>query len=171
MWRWRMMSKVKLTQEQAEIIEETKFALAGFSNDILVRCLNGEYEVETRFKAGDWVITGRGVIGKYKNESNGIYEFTSSDGYYATSDNLRHATPKEIKTEKRRRWWKKHGRDVWELREGDILSEKGYPRVVEKVKDTFVTFKDGSWENANTVKSFLKVVCFAENREDVKDDE
>lgn len=165
------MSKVILTEDQAKIIEETKFALAGFSNEILVRCLNGEYEIKPRFKVGEYIVYENEIVKNVMQiiniDSDDIIVepiYTGFEDYNRVSVNsplIRHATPEEIAEEKERRWWKKHGRDVREVRSGDIIYSYS----------TGITFVRN--DNARHVTSFdgFQVVCFVENRLDVKDDE
>lgn len=167
------MNKVILTQEQAKIIEETKFALAGFSNEILVRCLNGEYEIEPSFKAGDWVTyndEATDLVGKLvEGEKSKILQVDSSMYKHYQSipyEYLRHATPSEIAEEKRRRWWNDRDRDVWELREGDVIKAKedGLAFDVSSLNEVYLTEL-----SIDELDERYLVVCLAENREDAEE--
>ncbi|WP_017797598.1 hypothetical protein [Oceanobacillus kimchii] len=149
-----------------------------FARALLIE--NG-YEIESEFKKGDYVMV------KWKDrQEEGFYrvveilpigsiQIETLDGAPNTSGhgNTRHATPEEIKQEKERRWWAKHGREVWELRENDALYDKGhsYSPVVERVLEfsegTTVYFKDGNWESYENVKDQYKVSCFEKDRLDL----
>src|SRR5699024_9365619 len=103
---------------------------------------------------------------------------------------IRHATPSEIAEEKRRRCWAKHGRDVNEYRVGDIIMEcDGYFGVITELpkehpsqerdddmsdESNYYVKIDPDWRPCDYQTRHvedLKIVCFAENRLDVKDDE
>jgi hypothetical protein len=125
------------------------------------------YEVEPEFLIGDTVI----------NKETGIIE--KVDGYMTTilerySDKYRHATPSEIAEEKERRFFARHGRKPWELREGDVLQDKedGYTATISFVsKSNEVHFEDEISYHLSSIKKYCKVVCFAESRLDVKTNE
>lgn len=179
------MSKVILTQEQAEIIEETKFALAGFSNDILVRCLNGEYEVGLEFKVGDkvaleieGVICVMGEITSLDKEDGVTYANVVDSKYLVPQrvsvNALHHPTPSEIAEEKECRWWNGYGRGAWELRKGDILynSWLGIRTVFYIQENGKVSFAEcHKVYEIDEIKKSYRVACFAESRLDVKEDE
>lgn len=183
------MEKVKVTKEQAEAIERwadkiqlVKAKLFGFLNhgedesiaemtvDELIKALYIGYEVEPEFKVGDWVVNANGTIGKITN----INEFGEFEGFWEKTEMLcekdnfvRHATPEEIAAEKERRWWAKHGRDVWELRPGDLLvSDIRVFKEVREVNNDSVTFVYENYVAMDRLKLYYKVVCFAENRLD-----
>src|SRR5690625_2394970 len=127
------MEKVKITQEQADALRK---AIADYGSDNvmndhvkmidnwenildplndlephqLARALYVGYEVEPEFKIGQWVKSRHGIgTGKItKIDKMGYY---TDFGMIATSDDIRHATPQEIATEKARRWWAKHDRE------------------------------------------------------------
>ena len=152
---------------------------------VLARALYIGYEVEPEFKVGDWVVrTSDEGLYFEKNkifraghdiDDKGVQE-EDSDIYHVPS-NLRHATPEEIAEEKERRWWKKHGRDVWELRKGDVLydSIEEEALVFEKhdqdLDDEVAHFTNGLWEPMRNVKRRLRVVSFVEQRLDREGDE
>src|SRR5699024_10096032 len=134
-----MTEKVKITREQAKVIE-SKMAFRHMSIKYHVmnnwdtdyeRCLNNltldelirafyiGYEVEPIFEVGDWVKdTSTNAVIKINDRQ---HRNNLIDPRHTT---IRHATPEEIAEEKQRRWWAKHGRKVWELREGDLLISK-----------------------------------------------
>ena len=188
------MEKVKITQEQNRAISElmehpynnTKdellkehAELGGFVtlNDLdidlplLAKVLYGRYEVESKFKVGDWVKSRHGIgTGKItKIDKMGYYTYF---GMIAASDDIRHATPQEIAEEKERRWWAKHDRGVWEIREGDVLEYLGDPLIIDWFDSEDICFRRGKsnpvkyTENLDYVKEHFKVFCFAEDRQD-----
>src|SRR5699024_10060185 len=83
---------------------------------------------------------------------------------------LRHATPEEIAKEKQSRWWAKHGRDVWELRENDLLYYDDDFKEVEEVTEFGVIMLSSErvYFPIKTIKSKYSIACFAEDRKDVK---
>lgn len=152
----------------------------------LARALYIGYEVEPEFKVGDWVVTKSGYIGEIEfiNKVEGwvnigdINDTKERGVCLAKTFNLneieRHLTPSEIAEEKERRWWKKHGRDVWELRARDILKQKSGNELAEVKKVHNSGYLIGKWtcyESKEYIKKHYTVACFAENRLDVKDDE
>lgn len=81
----------------------------------------------------------------------------------------------ELYPEKESKWWEKHGREPWELKIGDVLHDEkeGYTGTVEKIiafntDDEVICFTDGKREYAKNVPEQFKVVCFVEDRKDVK---
>src|SRR5690606_17331433 len=190
------MEKVKVTREQAEAIEFAKknhpnidivkayvnyrdWRLCGeldslklLEFDDLIKALYNGYEVEPEFKVGDWVVIDYKEHGTKVGKIKG---YIKKDAFYIDNNhaagsimNTRHATPEEIVAEKERRWWAKHGRDVWELREGDILFDALYSvfQEVLRINGTEITWFDGDKASMDYVKERCKVVCFAENRLD-----
>src|SRR5690625_4301046 len=191
------MKKVVLTQEQANAIEAFRileqnnkqilkynfhklpeidkdtFAepINEMDFDTLVKALYIGYEVEPEFKVGDWVFNNGTDRTFQLNEStvNALNE-------YKNMEHIRHATDEEIAQEKERRWWKKHNRDVWELKEGDVLDLNGHTfHIVDQVDDDktyWLVSKDGP---GTATQEILKnedtwdwrVVYFSEDRKDV----
>src|SRR5699024_11265270 len=54
---------------------------------------------------------------------------------------IRYATESEIAAEKERRFWNRHGREVWELKQDDLLISRNYPnsgdiKIVEASDET-----------------------------------
>lgn len=160
-------------------------SLRDLSVSELAKALYIGYEVEPEFKVGDWVFwetKSNGPIPKtaFKIENfikNGVYpdEWPSpyAGGGPIPIEELRHATPEEIEKEKERRWWAKHGRDVWELREGDLLYglyKQFYE--VKSARNSGVRFLyDKDYRSWNLIKNKYKVACFVEDRKDVKDND
>lgn len=78
-----------------------------------------------------------------------------------------------IDEEKRRRWWHKHGREVWELKERDLLRQvhNNTKHEVRRVyKDGCVSFVNDSGALTKlSIQNHYKVICFAEDRKDLDD--
>src|SRR5699024_4059178 len=93
------------------------------------------FEVEPEFEIGQWVKSRHGIgTGKItKIDRMGHY---TDFAMIAASDDIRHATPQEIATEKTRRWWKESGRGVWELRENDALYDYELDEIVTVSHDS-----------------------------------
>lgn len=122
--------------------------------------LNGWNEVEPDYKIGDWVEStfGKGVGRVTCIDGLGYYtEF----GLVDDGKNLRHATKSEIAEEKERRWWRKHGREPWELKEGDIVYDKEDGEYME-----VGVFTD---MNIDHKRKIFEVTCFEKDRKDVKE--
>src|SRR5690625_2713388 len=151
------MEKVKLTQEQADAIKKLKAEASNkeiiymntspfggihldkdkqtiFEMDLdeLIRALYIGYEVESEFKVGDWVVTSDFLepIRKVK-EVNDRLLVDNTGIVWRDFGEIRHATPEEIAKEKQRRWWNKHKRELWEIREDDTLEYLGDPLIVD----------------------------------------
>lgn len=196
------MRKVILTQKQARMFENHKYAVEELLEkrvcdncptsidslpiDDVVKAIVYGYEVKPEFKVGDWVVLEDGYIGEIEfiNEVEGWANIgyskdTKERGVclaktYDLIDIVRHATPSEIAEEKERRWWKKHGRDVWELRARDILKQKSGNELAEVKEVHNSGYLIGKWtcyESKEYIKKHYTVVCLAENRLDVKDNE
>src|SRR5699024_1357843 len=130
-----MTEKVKITREQAKVIEskmafrhmsikyhvmnnwDTDYepCLNNLTLDELIRAFYIVYEVEPIFEVGDWV---------KDTSTNAVIKINDSQHRHnlivPRHTPIRHATPEEIAEEKQRRWWAKHGREVWELSEGAL---------------------------------------------------
>ena len=125
----------------------------------------GDYEVEPIFEVGDWVKdTSTNAVIKINDRQ---HRNNLIDPRHTT---IRHATPEEIAEEKQRRWWAKHGREVWELRDGDLLRSTDTKKTYELNNQTSY----GAWFEGLTsgiahrvVKRNYKVICFAEDRKDI----
>ena len=200
------MEKVKLTKEQVTALEKaindygidttmndhSPHNWGGFLSPLnelkihqMARALYIGYEVEETFEVGDWVVYDNGVERGYGYKTNQIKDVDGQKAYfdegrtmYLTS--LRHATPEEIATEKQRRWWAKHGRDVWELKENDLLISKHdkhscQVKFVEAADEYGVLLVDGIKDefyegehDLQILQDRYKVICFAENRKDLE---
>ena len=175
------MGKVKITQEQARAIEErkrtnlldlsiihhvngkwkgaTNYVLNDLTLDELIRALYIGYEVEETFEVGDWIVN-------IYNEDVGIvtelgssylkYDDGLSDGFH----NFRHATPEEIAEEKQRRLWYENGREVGEFKLNDVIFNKNLC-VLDEIMTGFT--------KVNYTDEY-EIICFAHNREDLKND-
>lgn len=191
------MEKVKLTQEQAREIERiknyfnrheyiTKFVETNgvsdseFHIEELVRALYIGYEVEPEFKVGDYVVNGGGKVVEILEDKGDsfIVGWIANGKMFKEStfkhSILRHAIPEEVSKEKQRRWWSKHNRGLWELREGDVLKadDGGYPIEVCEVFDSRNVRLTGviPYVKINELKEGYRVTCFAEDRKDLGDD-
>lgn len=191
------MEKQILTREQAEALNEI-FEKAAFTKDELIdlyaetglyrslrelsvselaKALYIGYEVEPEFKVGDWVYNEKaGTVARVGERYDGgewVWVDDEEFTFYSVND-TRHATPEEIEKEKERRWWAKHGRDVWELRKGDLLLDN-YLKVVEvtAINDskTGISVNGHSHYGMSHIKELYKIVCFAEDRKDVEDND
>ena len=190
-----MSEKVKLTREQAEAIKSIRGDInGGFTpgnirtqlkkqwmskpyatlNELpfeqFIVAVLGDYEVEPIFEVGDWAVDRRSV---YKIISKHHADYLNKEVH----PEVRHATPEEITEEKQCRWWAKHGRDVWELKDLDILiNEKtGKMYEVDILKDETIRLwkigVDGAfasdYKSAKEISKYVEVFCFAEDRKDV----
>lgn len=176
-----MNEKVKLTKEQANAIEYFRKTFienpkTSMSNETLIAALNHGYEVEPEFKVGDWVIYDDQIVrikDVFTNNTvhtpylkNFIVE--GIDKWFDLERVERHATPEEIAAEKERRWWSKHGREVWELKVGDVLLNRDNELCEVTGKSDLNVFINDKPQQGSTVGSYgFKVVCFAEDRKDI----
>src|SRR5690625_1009321 len=154
-----MTEKVKVTREQAEAIErikteqikrfeevkknKTAYLLTDWEKPLfeleskhLQDALYIGYEVEPEVKVGDWVkanwIVEKPTIHKLKGIDRNTVEIDGEQNNTNPGISIISlATPEEIAEEKERRWWAKHGRDVWELKTGDILAGKRFRKIIE----------------------------------------
>src|SRR5699024_7830001 len=142
----------------------------------LHKVIDGEYEVESEFKVGDWVVdVYEGITRIDSKEKEGLWigegtlTWVNYDG--ECYERLRHATPEEITKEKQRRWWAKHGREVKELKKGDVL--------IDAHNDVYVVSKNMTLIELGINQSFLisydrigkgdyEVLCFVEDRKDIE---
>lgn len=137
------------------------------------------------YKENDWVVLNDKSVVKILMVSNEAYTFSlntvenpkgkifaydlGGDYWYDYNKIERHATLNEIKQEKERRWWGKHGRDVWELKRDDILIDS--MGILDRV---ICVYDNGLIELINKkdklkideLKKRYKVVCFKEQRLD-----
>ena len=122
-----MERKLKVTEKQAEILEE-------LSLDELARILYTGYEVEEEFKKGDWIVNGFGTVFD-------LSAFQISKlGKMNVLMNIRHATPQEIVQEKERRTDK-------ELKEGleQLKIVPKYPANIEDFGIVSIYKDDLNW--------------------------
>ena len=153
-------------------VEKPKRIIVKMNFDDLIKALYIGYEVKPEFKVGDWVYhQSDGIVSQITrvNFNKLVSDAINTDGHkgWISCEDIRHATSEEIKQEKERRWWEKHGREVWELKEGDILVETAlnFPVEIHKVDD-YVWFSKFDNRPKNVVKETHKVVCFVEQRLD-----
>lgn len=130
------------------------------------------YEVESEFEVGDWVVNALGNIGHIKRiERRRLNKHIYHGLWFRERDVVkmdcvrstfqRHATPEEIAEEKQRRWWAKNGRDVWELKKGDVLLDLEYRQGVFIHEDRKLS---------PPKQDYYRVLCFAEDRKDLEGD-
>ena len=178
------MEKTTITKEQAEFLNREKqegklkhetikrfvqiYGEHGcdFHLDELIRALYIGYEVEETFEVGDWIYSKQVEKIIQINDEGSLAGYNTFPTYY------RHATPEEIEEEKQRRWWAEHGRDVWELRENDILYYDDEFKEVEDVSEigAIMLSSERVYTPIETIKNKYSVACFAEDRKDVEYD-
>lgn len=148
----------------------------------LARALYIGYETEPVYKVGDWAVPNKdGYLGKYHPQKiTKIDKFGShvryflEDGLWSIESQLRHATPEEITEEKECRWWKKHDRDVWELKDCDLLIDISTGNICTvwiEHNDLHLTTKGNvvlSIYDPKRLKGDYEVLCFVEDRKDIK---
>lgn len=187
------MVRVKINQKQADAIERLKKEqykrieevkanseiylsdwekpLFQLDADDIQNALFEGYEVEPEFYVGDWVNHRLHGIGKVIEVNKNTLEIYRSSGdeegaYVWRKKNVRHATKQEA-------WWAKHGRDVWELKPGDIIRVPGrsFHEVTSSINDCKrgkYTFNDGYDLNVDELKSGIyELACLVEDRKDV----
>src|SRR5690625_5201196 len=186
------MGKVKLTKKQADLIKsikDTDYAinihglnkrpdspLQELTTAELARALYVGYEVEPEYSVGDWVRVNwsdRTTI----NRITDIYsDLVKDDGEQCNKspsiEIIEVATAEEVSEEKERRWWKKHDRDVWELKKGDVIGINIKTITINEVReDGYIAYFDGLGSDriysVDSLKSGgYKIICFAEDRKD-----
>lgn len=144
-----MTEKVKITHEQADAINwilsaqsidelivaharsnggyvGRAKALKGMSAIKLTKALRVGYEIERKYKTGEWVrywkndcVTAIGKI-TYIDYEKGLVQFDNTTFTKGIHDVTGYATPEEIAKEKERRKWAEIGREVEEFKDSDI---------------------------------------------------
>lgn len=187
----KKVEKITITKAQAEAIEKCvskedliKSKLVGLLEhgkdepiaeltlETLVQALYIGYEVEEEFKVGDWVMH---ELSKWLGEVTRIYEdelnvLRLGDGYIWNKKYVRHATPEEIAEEKQRGWWARHGRNVYEFKEGDLIDHGKIVSEVTEVRGDLLWVKMNAVAGTLTKECYdqIKVICFAEDRKDME---
>src|SRR5690625_4677361 len=190
------MSKVKLTKEQAEALEQAKEGrgkdkvMNGIGgkwyreleplNDLtpsqMARSLYIGYEVEAEFKVGDWVVYKSNIhetpIVRTVSKINQPRSSASLDAesIVAPLNNLRLARSEEIAEEKERRFFAKHDRAPWELWDKDLLKHIDSELIfeVQFVSDDGVYLNhDSEARSWDLIKRNYSVACFYSDRKDV----
>jgi hypothetical protein len=100
----------------------------------LAKALYVGYEVEPEFKIGEKIVDesdANKTIITVKGEAYGKlygywtdHETNTHVGTTVRKVNARHANDSEIAAEKERRWWSGHGKDVWDVENGDVIKKK-----------------------------------------------
>lgn len=181
-----MNEKISLTQDQADAIERLKKFIRDdetldcqFNVKYIARVLLEGYEIKPKYSVGDWVIT-EGYSETYDGRALKIIKISELFGekfyYFENSEKTnhnfsersikRHATKEDIEKEKERQWWAKHGREPWELKKNDVLAEGIFLYTVEKFLGEIVCLNKRTVP-IHLIKENFKVVCFAEDREDL----
>lgn len=136
-----------------------------FQNDsagkLLSALVNG-YEIEPKYKVGDWVVIEKcnngdhvGNIQKLINISSDTYDFERF-WYYKKNVELRHAIPEEIKFEKERQLWKLMDRKVGEFKIGDIrILDDGNSVRITDVDYARAKYNQGSLKGFFPAESFI----------------
>lgn len=143
----------------------------------LSRALYIGYEVEEEYKIGDWVFVdwnlSDGEVYEVIDIEKGCVRIDWKGNQWPSMDIVRHATEEEITQEKERRFWNSLGRDVWELKLGDILSRShedfAESITVKEIKDDInhiVFFEETFSKHIHTVRNKFKLACPVEQRLD-----
>lgn len=167
------MGKVRLSKKQAEEIKriEKMGVWSELSYEDFQSALLSGYEVKPEFKVGDYVINDRGIIVEIlEDDGDGFFVGWIANGSMYTeitpkSRILRHATKQES-------WWAKHGRKVWELREGDVIKPKSDANIrslpiVSHISSNKVYTTAGTYVSMHDIYEAWEVFTFAEDRKDV----
>ncbi|WP_274853231.1 hypothetical protein [Bacillus methanolicus] len=153
--------------------------LKEIDNVTLAKALYIGYEVEPEFKVEDWVkfetLEGIYVYGKIEK----INEFGSAEAQWSDGKGggvplyeLERMTPEEISTEKERRKWETIGRKVGEYKTNDIVYHEKYGYGVYahgQMIEPFNQEKFYGWFDVEIEE--LELICPAEHRFDLKEDE
>lgn len=132
-----MTNKIKLTQKQADALEEFKVKvipeeLAGLSTHEIFFAMRDGYEIEKTFEVDDWVVVFDEYVMKVLQIQGElvttdrlmadylINEMTWSEG----TNGFRHATPEEVAKEQERRDWALIKRVPGNFVTGDVLEMK-----------------------------------------------
>lgn len=171
------MVKIQITREQAEAFKKFKIyeisletfikhrndlnrdfsCLNYLSVDEMARALYRGHEVKPEFKVGDWVVYSNGET--HGDKVKQIADIDNAHAHFGKDrsmliQTLRHATHEE----KERGWWAKHGRDVWELKKGDVIHALKYGTMGDIKVPAIIT--------ENRDKENFRVICFVEDRKD-----
>lgn len=194
-------TKIKLTQEQAEAIERLKESqrkdfqkyykegggrpvswarpLAELSVVEFMGALYEGYEIEPNIEIGDWIARKDGdkIRGKIAMQVKEIWDarLCVGKGMSLNARNYRLATAEEAEEA----WWDSHGREVWELKKGDVLVGRSNGKnwlVISDISEVggiknyrifpFITGESG-FMHIEGIKRHFQIVCFAHDRKDV----
>lgn len=178
------MGKVKISQEQADLVEQFKRNFKGFGREILIEVIKGRYEIELKFKEGDIVNDGYGRIREVSSVGdNGIMLYTNHENSAAelfgnqTDEykQIRHAKDEVVEIYKRKKFWNENGRKVWELKEGDVLNINDSYESIKEIYEGEYIFESGITEEVNNFNKLIEignveVICFVHDRKDIKND-
>lgn len=171
------MEKVRITQEQADMIKEINKKFHGMLNLDLIRVIKGEYEVEPEFKAGDWVsVAWMGEVPTIHNITSDISKthvnidlshHNDISNNYPPRSIVKHATPEEITIEKNRR-------KAMSLSAGTLIYCSGtLYEFVELIKSNedfpiVVRYYNSGRGNKLRLRADYKILCFAKDRKDIE---
>src|SRR5699024_4545288 len=129
--------------------------------------LNQNYEVEITYHLKEMVVYEGEVLEIVNIPNIGRLDLENDRKAFVgiPVDEVRHATKEEI-------WWASNGRDVWEIRDNDVLSINDELFEVSRVGNANIIFNEPiiewmSWEDFNNLKHNIRVVCFSHDRKDV----
>lgn len=195
------MRNVKITQNQSDAIknlmeihpkENILYVHAGEAGDWVGEeaCLNSLTEVEMarvlfeseyieivpEIEVKDLVINDKGEIARVVKVLDTEVQVTflgDGENHKFSWDIkcVRHATDTEVEEYKEQMRWRKQGRCVWELKEGDIILSNitGDLLFVKRVEGDRVVFHDNvGYRDMEVVKKHYEVICFVNDRFDIK---
>jgi hypothetical protein len=172
------MKKVILTKEQAEFAK--KFT-EGFKErfpelhlDNFSYALLHGYEVEPEFCVDDLAVIEYDEIQKPRKILSVMFLNGEKYAYLENWDEvpfskLRKATEEEVE----QRFWAKHGREPWELKNGDVLrNTKDVYIVLAEIGDEIHTYslnKNSETIKKDLIKENFRVVVFHHDRLDLEE--
>lgn len=163
------MSKLLISQEQADLVEQFKSDFFAFDKKYLIEMINGHYEIKPKFKTGDIVNDGYGGIREVDQvDEDGIYLYTTHQNIgkewignrFVNYKRIKHATSEEIAEEKRRRFWHENGRECGDFRKNDVIYNKHFGEVDVVTSNLILP----------NYKDKYEIICFAHDRKDIKND-
>lgn len=181
------MEKVKLTKKQAEVlnaalqhqdklsmVKELTKVLEEISLDTLIEALYTGYEVEPEFKEWDWVVYLTPCLEERVGMITDVFhdeeKFVINNYSYTRQKDhiLRHANEIEVE-EAEKAEWHNRGRDVWELRTGDILVDRfGSIIEIQSCHNGEVVYTFGEYkltDKIENIKEEFYVAFFVEDRQ------
>lgn len=120
---------------------------------------------DNEFKVGDYVVEKNGNLiskieevrnkhfwGSYYNITGNFFEIDKC--FIDTGDIERHATPEEITEYKAALNFHKHGREPFEVKEGDLIKSQSGTKTIISYPQTFskLEFVNGNWKLLKTAE-------------------